>query len=411
MLTLASLSTHLRAGMVLLLAFVADAGVAAQRLGPGDDREGYESSDYRSQSAMLNPVHGSRLSLAQLAQAPPLGLPALPQELDELAIALGRRLFFDRRLSANATLSCGMCHIPEQGFAQNELATPVGIEGRSVRRNAPTLYNVAYVAELFHDGRETQLVNQIWEPLLAVNEMGNASRVEVVDRIARLDDYAQKFAQAFPAGLTEKTLGMALAAYERGLLSGASRFDQWFFNADLQSLGARERRGFELFKSQGCVSCHRVGDNQALFTNGEFYNTGIGYRAAIKAQQPMRVQLAPGVFVEPSVPIEVVRDADDGRFEVTGDAADRWRYRTPSLRNVALTAPYMHDGSIPTLTAVIDYYQTGGAQAPGQDPRIRPLALSDVEKAALVAFLRSLTGSNVEALAADARSVAIGDSG
>ena len=412
MLTLASLRTHPSAStLVLLTCLVTLPGSAAERLGPGDVRDGYERRDYRSQSAMLNPVSGMRLNLAQLAQMPPLGLPPLNQVLDDAAISLGRRLFFDRRLSANATLSCGMCHIPEQGFAQNELATPVGIEGRSVRRNAPTLYNVAYVRALFHDGRETELVRQIWEPLLADNEMGNSSRAEVLARIGQIDDYAKRFAQVYPAGLTEETLGMALAAYESGLLSAASRFDQWLFNGDQQILDARERAGFALFNSQGCINCHTVGDDHALFTDGGFYNTGIGYRAAMKAQQPLRVQLAPGVFVQPTVPIEVANEVDDGRLEVTGERADRWRYRTPSLRNVALTAPYMHDGSIATLAAVIDYYQAGGAQAPAQDPRIQPLALTNEEKSALVAFLRSLTGSNVEALAADARSVSIGDAG
>jgi cytochrome c peroxidase len=410
MLTLRSLGTHQRSGFLVLLVCLAPCA-AADQLGPGDVRTGYDRSDYRSQSTRLNPTTGARLPLAQLAEVPPLGLPDV-DKLDERAIALGRRLFFDRRLSANATLSCGMCHIPEQGFAQNEMATPVGIEGRAVRRNAPALYNVAYQRTLFHDGRETQLSRQIWEPLLAANEMGNVSKEAVITRLEGLDDYAQAFAAAYPAGLTPQTLGMALAAYQSGLLSGASRFDQWYFNASQEAgetLGQQERLGFAVFTNKGCNSCHTIEDDQALFTNGSFYNTGIGYRRQQQAKQPISVQIAPGVFVKPSVPLEVDYLVDEGRFEVTASNADRWRYRTPGLRNVSLTAPYMHDGSIASLEEVIDYYDGGGAQAPNQDPRIRPLALTDPEKAALVAFLRALTGSNVEALTGDARSVTIGD--
>lgn len=381
-------------------------------VGAGDVREGYERPDYHTRSAALSATPGHRLDLAARAQAPPLGLPALPTSARPLrreAVDLGRRLFFDRRLSVNGTLSCGMCHVPEQGLTQNELRTPVGLEGRTVRRNAPALYNTAYRPRLFHDGREDSLEAQIWSPLLANNEMGNPDRSAVLERVARLDDYAERFAAAYDAGLTAATLGRALASYQRGLLSAESPFDRWYYGDDPAALDAPTQHGFEIFREAGCESCHPVGEQHAHFTDDGFHNTGIGHRAAGAPAQPERIQIAPGVFTDLRVAVSVPRMTDEGRFEVTGIEADRGRFRTPSLRNVAVTAPYMHDGSLPTLAAVVDYYNAGGSGDPAQDPRIRPLDLSADELADLVAFLKSLTGSDVAALAADARSVMVGD--
>lgn len=375
----------------------------------GDDRSGYDHTDYQSASTQLGPVSGVRLALNELVLAPPLGLPALEGAPDKAEIDLGRRLFFDRRLSVNGTLSCAMCHIPEQGFTQNELATPIGIEGQLVRRNAPTLYNVAYVQYLFHDGRETNLSEQIWEPLLAVNEMGNPNPEAVLARLAQLEDYDARFDALYPEGLTQNNFGRALAAYQRALLSANSRFDRWYFGREPTLLSEQEARGFVLFKTQGCSACHVIGTEDALLTNGQFYNTGIGYRAENKHREPIHVQLAPGVFVKPTIKIHVPLIDDQGRFEVSGADVDRHRYRTPSLRNVASTGPYMHDGSIATLAEVIDYYDGGGGADPAQDPRLKSLGLRAQDKTALVSYLHTLTGSNLNALAADARSVAIGD--
>jgi cytochrome c peroxidase len=378
-------------------------------VGPGDVRDGYESRDFRSRSNMLEIRTGEALPLAELVAEPPLGLPPLTAAPSAAEIDLGRRLFFDRRLSANDTLSCGMCHIPEQGFAQNELATPVGLEGRSVRRNVPSLYNVGYVTSLFLDGRESELTSQIWGPLLANNEMGNPDRKAVLARVRAIEDYAARFSGLYPQGLTELTLGSALAAYQSALLSAASPFDRWYFAGISSAMDEQEIRGFEVFQRGGCVSCHVIGAEHALFTDGGFHNTGAGYVRYNRSLQPARVQLAPGVFVQPTVEMEVATLADEGRFEVTGHARDRWRYRTPSLRNVALTGPYMHDGSLASLDAVLNFYNAGGGGDPQQDPRVQPLHLSLQELAALKAFLHALTGANVDALAADARSVTIGD--
>jgi cytochrome c peroxidase len=380
----------------------------AHQVGTQDVRTGYDSPEFRTRSQAVEMREGERLPLARLAQRPPLGLPPLSQRFTAAEVDLGRQLFFDRRLSVNATLSCAMCHIPEQGFTQNEIATPVGNEGRGVRRNAPALYNVGYVQNLFLDGRERSLVEQIWSPLLAGNEMANHSRRDVLLRLRGIDDYARRFQQVFGEGVTEVNLGEALAAYQSALLSGASPFDHWYFGgADV--LPEPARRGFEIFQSRGCNSCHTLDAEYALFTDGNFHNTGTGFLRDRRAAQPRRVQLAPGVFVTPTIEVETETFTDHGRLEVTGEAVDKWRYRTPTLRNVALTAPYMHDGSLATLRDVVAFYDAGGGGDPQQDPRIRPLGLSVEEQDALVAFLSSLTGDNVHALAADARSVQIGD--
>ncbi len=419
------------AGLWLLLATVASPLsplVLAERsetdqgdrhtVGLGDDRVGYESSQFVTNSKAVVQEAGRREPLSAWVINPPLGLPPLPFVLNPAEIDLGRALFFDRRLSINETLSCGMCHIPEQGFTQNELATPVGHLGKGVRRNAPSLYNVAYSANLFLDGREQSLEAQIWSPLLAENEMANASRAAVLAKLDGNKQYRQQFESVYVDGLNERTLGLALAAYQRALLSGDSPFDRWFYrrsNAEDDGIPSETpysslaAEGFTLFKARGCASCHQIEDSYALFTDGAFHNTGTGFLQRQRSLTPETIQLAPGVAVVPAVSTETETFEDDGRYEVTGRPSDHWRYRTPSLRNVALTAPYMHDGSLATLEAVVAFYNAGGGGDPHQDPRIRNLQLSQKEQDALVAFLRSLTSDHVDTLVSDARSVAIGE--
>ena len=387
------------------------------KVGLADSRVGYESASYVTDSKVVIQTLGERQPLYELSIDAPLGLPAVTSQLNPAEIDLGRELFFDRRLSKNETLSCAMCHIPEQGFTQNELATPVGHLGKGVRRNVPSLYNVAFAKDLFLDGREQSLEAQIWSPLLAENEMANESREAVLAKLALNGGYTARFAEIFDEGLTEATLGRALAAYQRALLSGDSPFDRWYFGGERSTLvgsGAKgypalAAEGFSVFQDKGCVSCHHINESSALFTDGQYHNTGTGYQRAGRALRPPSVQLAPGVFVVPTVDAETETFTDDGRYEVTGLDADKWRYRTPSLRNVALTGPYMHDGSIATLEAVVAFYAEGGGGDPAQDPRTRSVQLTESDQDALVAFLRTLTSSHVDALVSDARSVTIGE--
>ena len=355
----------------------------------------------------------ARLALSSLllllAQAA-LGDPQPGLSLDApAAIELGRKLFMDRRLSRNGTMSCGMCHIPEQGFTANEMATAIGIEGRSLRRNAPTMLNVASQHWLFHDGRETSLERQVWGPLLASDEMGNASRSAVVERVNALQDYAAPFRRAFPGiGVTEDTIASALASYERALTAADSRFDRWYFADDPSALSTSERTGFELFRGKaGCAACHSIRVQQAPFTDHRFHNTGIGWRRADTGDKLVSVPLGAGETTEVSTAqmaaLFGASVRDEGRSEVTGRTEDRWAYKTPSLRNVSLTAPYMHDGSVATLREVIELYDRGGIDNPGKNALLRPLHLSEHEKRALESFLGSLTSENVARLAAEAR--------
>lgn len=351
--------------------------------------------------------------------AAPLGLPPVPVPADNPLthdkVALGHKLFMDRRLSFNGTMACAMCHVPEQGFTSNELGTSIGNEGRSLRRSAPTNLNAAYFSHLFHDGSEFTLENQVWGPLLHGNEMANPTIGHVIARIRSLPDYDGLFEQAFGRGPTVETIGQAIASYERTLVSGNSRFDRWYYGGEADALTAQEQRGFELFSGPArCASCHTVGQDAALFSDDGFHNTGIGWARSMRGTQPARthrVQVSPGMFVE--VEDSIVRsfaeepENDVGRYEITLDPADRWAYRTPTLRNVALTAPYMHDGSLGTLEQVVDFYDAGGITNPDLDPRIQPLGLSASDKAALVAFLQALTGDNVQELVRRARSAPV----
>jgi len=378
---------------------------------PPDPRAGYDSPAFRTATRSLDRPPGPAVDLAGLAASPPLGLPPIdwqPPGAD--AIRLGQRLFFDRRLSVNGTLSCAMCHVPEQGFTQQELRTPIGVEGRSGSRNAPGLLNVAYRQTLFVDGRETALETQIWSPLLAHNEMANPTVGGVLARVAGLDDYTARFRAVFGEGVTMSTLGRALASYQRALLSADSAFDRWYFGGDAAALDAEAIRGFELFLAEGCVSCHQMGDDHALFTDHAFHDTGIGYRdPRRRGSTRQRITVAPGVVLDVDGTALPVPAADLGRYRITGDPADRWRFRTPGLRNVALTAPYMHDGSLATLLDVVAHYSAGGTPHEGLDPRLRPLELTAAEQRALVRFLESLTGANAAALAQDARRTGVGD--
>ena len=403
-----------------VLIAMAVAAAEQSKQGPGDVRDGYERADYRTNSASLPSRRGSETDLLRVLATPPLGLPAIPIPTDNPVtsdkVALGRKLFFDRRLSANNTVSCAMCHIAEQGFAQNELRLPVGIEGKSVRRNAPTIYNTAYLERLFHDGREISLENQVWAPLLAANEMGNVSIGVVVERIRTLDDYVDQFNQAFGRGPDVQTIGMALASYERVLVSADSPFDRWYYGADESAMDASAQRGFDIFRGKGrCVACHVITQDFALFSDGRFHNTGIGYFATMRpTDTEFEVLLAPGQAKRVESDLAQTTGTEDfrdlGRYEVTGYPDDRWRYRTPTLRNVALTAPYMHDGSLPTLREVLLFYNRGGVPNEVLDPLISPLGLSDAEIDDLLAFLQSLTGSNVDVLVSDAHAAPIGGS-
>ena len=394
--------------------------LAADRLyQPGDNKQNYQQADYKTDSSALPQRRGQPAKLITYALKPPLGLPKLPVPLDNRLtpqkIALGRKLFYDRRLSLNNTFSCATCHIPEQGFSNNEMATAVGVEGRTVRRNTPSLYNAGYASLLFHDGRENSLEQQVWGPLLAQNEMANPAIGFVVDKLRQANDYRGLFEHAFHRPANMETISQALASYQRTLNSADSAFDRWRYGKQTQALTEQARQGYFLFTGKaGCSNCHQIDADHALFTDGKRHNTGVGYRDSMQKNPAMQhVQLAPGVFVDVDsqqlAGLSQVSHHDLGYYEISQNPADRWAYKTPSLRNIALSAPYMHNGSLATLREVLEFYNQGGVVNENLSPLIKPLNLAETDLAALEAFLKSLTGGNVAKLVADAYAAPIGD--
>jgi cytochrome c peroxidase len=270
------------------------------------------------------------------------------------AIALGRALFFERQLSADGTISCASCHVPTRAFA-DEVPRSRGVRERETRRNTPSLLNAGYRRSFFWDGRVTSLEAQVLRPIVATDEMA-LSLDEAVRRLTAADEYRTAFAGAFGGPPDTRRLGQALAAFVRTLRAGDSRFDEEVETGGV--LTDEERAGLALFRGRGnCAHCH-LGP---LLADGRFHNTGVSWGSA-----------------------------DLGRYEVTGIDADRGKFRTPSLRDVARTAPYMHDGSMSTLEAVLDFYDRGGTPNPHLDPEIRPIRLRADERRQLLAFLRSL---------------------
>jgi cytochrome c peroxidase len=395
---------------------------------PGDNKDGYYDSNYESASKSLIRT-GKPADLYTIATTKQLGLPKLklPEgtNLTPEKIELGRKLFFDRRLSHTDTISCAICHVPEMGFAQNELATAVGTEGRSVPRNAPTVVNAAFLSRFFHDARENSLEDQVWGPLLAHNEMANPSPGYILNKIKNIPDYDGLFENAYGGPVNMDSLSRALAAYQYSLLSGNSPFDKWYYNNESSAISKSAKRGFEIFKGKGnCMACHLVNDEYALFTDEKLHNTGIGFKSSMYVEPPRKkVVLAPGIEVDVDTSVYAndsrfkneIKPNDLGLYLITQDPSDRWKIRTPSLRNVELSGPYMHNGQLATLKDVVDFYNDGGVREVGKmknetlSPLMIPLNLSKEEVDDVVEFLKTLTGSNMDTLVMDAFAAPIGE--
>ena len=388
--------------------------------GAGDNKENYAYLSYETRTKSLDSRLGKSADLFNNIKNTPMGLPAVDSAiLDKITrekIQLGRQLFYDRRLSHNNTFSCAMCHIAEQGFTSHELATAIGFEGRTVRRNAPTLYNIAYAQRLFHDARENMLEQQIWGPLLARNEMANPSVGRVIEKVKAISDYRDKFSSIYKGeSVNISNLGDAIASYERSLISANSNFDRWYFGKVKNALSKKAQAGYRLFAGKaGCTTCHTIEKNFALFTDQKLHNTGIGYLHSMQKSPARRdVLVAPGTWLK--IDAKVIKDSSEprlndlGYYEITNDPDDRWKYKTPSLRNIALTAPYMHDGSLSSLGDVVKFYNTGGIRNELLDPLLQPLNLSPNEIEQVVAFLNNLNGDNIDLLIGDAFAAPVGN--
>lgn len=294
-----------------------------------------------------------------LPAEPPYGLVAeeLPV-LSDAGVAIGRSLFFDPILSKDGSVSCASCHQPDFGFADPRTKS-VGVGGARTDRNSPSLFNRALGTAFFWDGRSDSLEEQVLEPIENPKEMGLALE-EAIDRLAKHEHYGPAFREAFGEEVSEALLAKVLAGFVRRLWIGDSPVDR-FREGDIVHLSEAAQAGLWIYESRGfCWRCH-TGQN---FTDEKFHNTGIG---------------------------SSVEDAAPGRFAVTGDEGDRGAFKTPTLRGLVFTAPYMHDGSLASLRDVVEFYVEGGRKNPSLSPLMEPLKLSDTDVDNLVAFLGALS--------------------
>jgi len=304
----------------------------------------------------------------------PLGLPPVPIPPDNPptaeTIALGRRLFYDPRLSVDNTVSCASCHKPALAFSDGRQLAE-GVRQQKGRRNAPSLLNAAYREAFFWDGRSPSLEAQAREPVQNPLEMAHTLQ-GAVERVMADSSYRAAFEKAFgPGPVTYEEMGKALASFERTLLCGNSPFDRYFYGHDPTALSESAKRGLEVFRNPAegnCATCHSIGDQYALFTDNKFHNDSVGPTS------------------DNDDPVDL------GHYLITRIEADKGAFRTPSLRNVALTAPYFHDGSRATLQDVIGFYIRGGNPVRYRDKEIQSIWLSGQDRADLQAFLESLTG-------------------
>jgi cytochrome c peroxidase len=287
--------------------------------------------------------------------------PEIPEdnELNKERIHLGKKLFFDKILSRDSSISCASCHKPEYAFTDG-LKKAVGIKNRSVIRNTPTLTNIVYNKNFLRDGVNPSLEAQVLVPIHEKNEF-DFHILLVAERLKKKPEYLDLFEKAYGGIPTPKLITKAIACYERTLISGNSRYDQYVYQNKNHVLSSSEKKGMDLFNKLYCVSCHS-GFN---FSNGEIVNNGL-----------------------------YEKYEDVGKMRVSLNEIDNGCFKVPTLRNIALTAPYMHDGSLQTLEEVIDHYMKGGNKHPNKHPFIKPFMLSKSDRKNLVSFLRSLTDSS-----------------
>ncbi|WP_334241115.1 cytochrome-c peroxidase [Terriglobus sp. ADX1] len=310
---------------------------------------------------------------AEVHIQPLLGLPPVPIPKDNPptvdTIALGRRLFYDKRISVDNTLSCASCHDPQSYFTDGKNVS-TGVRGALGTRNAPTILNAAYLPFQFWDGRAITLEEQAAFPIANPVEMSQPHAADV-SKLGDDPEYRALFEKAFGTDdVNIARVEAALASFERTALTGNSPFDQYQFGGNKNALTPAQLRGYGVFLNPNggnCASCHTISPQGALFTDGKFHNIGEGVNDE-------------GDF------------SDVGRFHETKVATDKGAFKTPTLRNVAKTAPYMHNGRLKTLKEVIDFYAGQGNSNPYLDPEMKKIHMSGQDRADLLEFLNALTG-------------------
>ena len=352
---------------------------------------------------------------SQAIIAAPLGLPPVPVPANNPQtpekIALGDRLYHDERFSADGKVSCSTCHAREKGFTDN-LRVSKGFNGLTGTRNAPTVINAAYYTSQFWDGREPDLEGQSKQPPINPVEGGLKSHDPIIEVIRGDKDYTSAFKQVFNVNANEINMdhvSMAIASFERTIVAGDSAFDKYMYGGDKSALNEAQQRGLAVYLGKGrCVSCHVIEETQALFTDNRFHNIGVGFKKIKGKESETAAQMLAakrkGADVDKTV-LTQENMSELGRFAVTENPTEVGAFKTPTIRNIAVTAPYMHDGSLETLEEVVDFYNNGG-RLKESDPvsgflsgGIKPLNLTDQEKKDLVAFMNALTSPEYQALA------------
>jgi len=338
---------------------------------------------------------------AELALPVPEGV--LPPEIPadnpptEAKVELGKKLYFDARLSTDGTVACASCHAPNAGFADPRgTATSAGIGGQLGTRNSPTTLNALFLSEQFWDGRAATLEEQALQPFVNPIEMGFANRDALVETVAGLKDYRAAFEAAFgDAKVTAPRIGQAIASFERTLVALNAPIDR-FLAGDAGAIDDAAKRGWELFNAKArCNTCHGWVEAFPLFTDELYHNLGVGTKRVDFAQVAARAARAETAEEIDALALQDAEASELGRYLVTREQKDMGAFKTPQLRNVALTAPYMHDGSEATLLAVIEFYDRGGENNPYLDGGMRPLGLTDQEKADLVELMKTFTSDDL----------------
>jgi len=340
-------------------------------------------------------------SLQQVGAPAELTREAIPPDNPQSSekISLGQKLFFERRLSVDGTVSCSTCHDPQLAFTDRKPLS-VGVKGRLGQRNAPTILNALYNKTQFWDGRVNTLEEQAANPIVNAFEMGHPNLDAAVAQIASVEEYQQAFQRVFGRAANGPDLLRAIASYERAQLSFDSPFDR-FIAGDNNAIDASAKRGWELFNTQArCNKCHALTDTQrdvTVFTDNDFHNIGIGiirHNVVALARQAEQLIKSGDTAAIDRAAIQTDMSAL-GRFLITKKDKDIASFKTPDIRNALVTGPYFHDGSQATLWDVIDHYNKGdGLQNPYLDQDVQPLALTETDIDDLVAFMASLTSAN-----------------
>ncbi len=360
----------------------------------GEVQGGESSSPTPMSFLVLDPdtkaIHDEPYEIPVPAGLPPVAsfIPA-SNPITKGKVELGKQLYFDQRVSKDSTVSCASCHDPAKGWTDNS-KTSTGIKGQVGGRNAPTVLNTVYGRTMFWDGRAPSLEGQAQGPIQNKIEMGDQSYKEIIERLREISGYKEQFLKVFGTDVTLDGMAKAIAAFERTALTGNSAFDKYNLgdpdNAEtFKALTESQKRGMVLFglrlkdedpfkvddallKKANCTACH-AGAN---FTDEMFHNLGVGF-------DEKTGQLA-----------------DLGRWEISPigakSQAEKGAFKTPTIRDITRTGPYMHDGSEKTLAQIVDFYNKGGNKNPNLDPDMKPLNLTDQEKADLVEFMKGLTG-------------------